>query len=224
VFPDGRPELVFHLGEPFADAATGVKQDSALLIGQMCGPARLQACGCVDVFGIRLRHVACRSVTEVAAKEITDRIMAVELVCRSARSELWHALGECRQPAYRVTIAERWLRKQVRDRIDPLAESAAAVLMGGRPLPGCGLLGDRQMRRRFSAAVGIGPALFSRIARFQRALQVIDCEPLASVAAGAGYADQSHFTRDFRQFAGCTPRQYVEQTCLARDFAQNSLR
>jgi AraC-like DNA-binding protein len=30
-------------------------------------------------------------------------------------------------------------------------------------------------------------------------------DPLAKVAYGAGYADQSHFTRNFRELVGCRP-------------------
>ena len=32
--------------------------------------------------------------------------------------------------------------------------------------------------------------------------------PLSQIAAEAGFADQSHFTRTFKRFTGLTPRQY----------------
>jgi AraC-like DNA-binding protein len=35
---------------------------------------------------------------------------------------------------------------------------------------------------------------------------------LGRVAAQAGYADQSHLTREFNELAGLTPRQYFSAT------------
>jgi AraC-like DNA-binding protein len=38
-------------------------------------------------------------------------------------------------------------------------------------------------------------------------LEVVE-EPIARIALDAGFADQSHFTRAFRRYAGLTPAQY----------------
>jgi AraC-like DNA-binding protein len=67
-------------------------------------------------------------------------------------------------------------------------------------------IGERQLRRRFAAAVGYGPKTFARIARFQRALALLRAgEPAAGAAYAAGYADQAHMTREMRALAGRTP-------------------
>jgi AraC-like DNA-binding protein len=63
----------------------------------------------------------------------------------------------------------------------------------------------------FSAAVGLTPKLFGRLARFQtvireasRGLKV----DWVHVALDCGYSDQPHLTREFREFAGVTPSAY----------------
>src|SRR5262245_34701865 len=60
--------------------------------------------------------------------------------------------------------------------------------------------------RRFVAEIGVPPRTVVRLARFRRALRLLDASgPLAEIAATAGYADQSHMTREFKEFAGIAP-------------------
>jgi AraC-like DNA-binding protein len=70
-------------------------------------------------------------------------------------------------------------------------------------------ISQRQLRRRFIAAVGYGPKTFARVMRFQALLahaqQPSSRLDLASLAAEAGYADQAHLTREVRRLAGSTP-------------------
>ena len=70
-------------------------------------------------------------------------------------------------------------------------------------------ISQRQLRRRFTAAVGYGPKTFARVMRFQallaRASRPSDRLDLAGLAAEAGYADQAHMTREVRRLAGTTP-------------------
>ena len=66
----------------------------------------------------------------------------------------------------------------------------------------------RTFRREYGVTVGE----YARALRLDWA-QALLSDPdlsLAEVAAGAGFADQSHFTRAFRAYAGVTPGRYRE--------------
>jgi AraC-like DNA-binding protein len=66
----------------------------------------------------------------------------------------------------------------------------------------------RQLHRLCTKTIGYGPKLLQRVLRVQRALilaQDDDNGRLAAVAAGAGYADQAHMTREIRGLCGTTP-------------------
>jgi AraC-like DNA-binding protein len=67
----------------------------------------------------------------------------------------------------------------------------------------------RQLRRRFTAAVGYGPKMFQSVLRFQRLLhfsgRISAPRNLAQVSADLGYADQAHMTREVRRFSGSPP-------------------
>ncbi|GIE95120.1 helix-turn-helix transcriptional regulator [Paractinoplanes rishiriensis] len=64
----------------------------------------------------------------------------------------------------------------------------------------------RQLERAFRQHFGMSPGAVQRVARFQRAADLIGLGvPLAAVAARSGYADQSHLSRETRDLAGWTP-------------------
>ena len=83
-----------------------------------------------------------------------------------------------------------------------------------------GWSGDH-LGRRFRAEFGVGPKVAARMARFDRARRDVarradaGALALADVAADHGYADQAHFTREFRALADCTPTRWVEEEVRA---------
>ena len=64
---------------------------------------------------------------------------------------------------------------------------------------------------RFKRQVGMTPKMAARLIRFESARRrVAGGLGWARLAAEAGYADQSHLVREFRQFTGLTPTAFAE--------------
>jgi AraC-like DNA-binding protein len=81
-------------------------------------------------------------------------------------------------------------------------------------------ISERRLHSIFSEDVGLSPKQWSRVRRFQRALRALHqgCDMRwAELAATCGYADQAHFSRDFRSFSGIDPTTY----CASRGRWQN---
>jgi AraC-like DNA-binding protein len=74
-------------------------------------------------------------------------------------------------------------------------------------------ISERQLHRRFSAAIGYGPKRFQSVLRFQRLLKIARArgaeQNLADLAARAGYADQAHMTRDVHRLANLRPTELL---------------
>jgi AraC-like DNA-binding protein len=70
---------------------------------------------------------------------------------------------------------------------------------------------DRQLRRRFQAAVGYGPKTLAQVLRFRRFVDAIDDgrADLAALAFDIGYADQAHLTREATRLAGMPPARFA---------------
>ena len=94
------------------------------------------------------------------------------------------------------------------------------VAYGLRELPRCDRVGDvvartgyshKRIVELFDRQVGLSPKTYSRMRRFQRAIRILERNPGAAwseVALRAGYSDQPHFSRDFRNITGMTARAY----------------
>jgi AraC-like DNA-binding protein len=72
---------------------------------------------------------------------------------------------------------------------------------------------ERQLRRRFQAAVGYGPKTLQRVLRLRRFLARAVAgdgdSQLATAAFEAGYADQAHLGRECRALTGLSTRQLL---------------
>jgi AraC-like DNA-binding protein len=79
-------------------------------------------------------------------------------------------------------------------------------------------LSERTLSRLFERHVGMPPAAYSRILRFNRAVMKLRSsgpEGLADVAASLGFADQSHMARDLKELGGLTATQLMRADSLA---------
>lgn len=74
-------------------------------------------------------------------------------------------------------------------------------------------LTERALQRLMAKRVGLSPKWLIRRRRLHGAAQRLsgDAPALADLAASLGYADQSHFQRDFKSVTGMTPTTYAMQ-------------
>jgi AraC-like DNA-binding protein len=73
----------------------------------------------------------------------------------------------------------------------------------------------QHLRRVVRNHVGVGPMTLARVARLQRAVDLLQRgggRRLSRVAMCSGYFDQAHMNRDFRELAGVTPREAAAPT------------
>jgi AraC-like DNA-binding protein len=130
----------------------------------------------------------------LAARVIEQRSVAARL--SAAEASLARRLAAAGPPDPMIVAATRWLARRPAGRIEALARSLD--------------IGERRLRRRFTAAIGYGPKTFQRVLRLQRLLALAGRSPcrgagLASLAAAAGYTDQAHMSRELWALTGLSP-------------------
>jgi len=172
------------------------------------------------IVGLRLRSGLAGRVLGLPASELRDARLSLEDVWSRPGAELAERVGVAETPEGRRETLEQAVRARLARVPDADTLVLEAVRRLGRPGTRVGTLSEalgtseRQLLRRFNAAIGYGPKTLDRVLRFQRFLSLAPAlaagdEALARVAADLGYADQAHLTRDCAQLSGLTPTRLV---------------
>ena len=167
--------------------------------------------------GVRLRPGAGGAALGLPLSALLNQRVEASDLGPGVGARLARSLGPALAPAAALRLLASEVRRLVLDHPpDPLVTEAARLL--GQPGAQAGEVaarlgvGERQLLRRCRAAVGYGPATLRRVLRFRRFVDRIDAgegQPggpgLARLAAGTGYADQAHLTRECVRLAGLPP-------------------
>ena len=165
-------------------------------------------------YGVRFRVGAAGAALGWPAHDLIDETIALEeLWGRAAAEAIAEGAEAAGDPERRLAALAAGVaaRLPAPDRLDGAVRLAALSMatpdMRVERLGDRVGLGERQLRRRFAAAVGYGPKTLQRVLRFQCFLALAgDARgDLARVALDAGYADQAHLTRECRTLAGLPP-------------------
>jgi len=232
IVPDGCPELILHLADPFRRWHEGgvERQPSAFLVGEMTRALSVQPGGRVATMGIRFRPSGLRGILRAPLDELTDRATPIDALWGRAARDLEEVVREARSDAERVRRAERFLlvRRAEGPGPDAAVEAAVGLILRERgqvrlaALAAAACLSERQLERRFRVGVGLAPKTLARLVRFQEVLRRLgggEAPDWVQVALDCGYCDQSHLVRDFRELAGAAPSRYLRaEGELARRF------
>jgi AraC-like DNA-binding protein len=173
-------------------------------------------------------HVLLTVFTEAGARaflrEPLDQLLnrMIPMDCLLRRSPL-HALQEqlmdAGDLASRTDLVERFLLAQLRTGApDAVTEAVVTgiqkchgALRIEKLAPAMGL-SLSALERRFRRNVGTSPRRFASIVRMRHVLRLRrTCRNLTEIAYRAGYCDQPHFIKDFKNFTGSAPEMFFRQ-------------
>ena len=150
-----------------------------------------------------------RRLARKMERELRAGYAASPLVVESALLELASLIFPTPRP--RETGRLRWLER-VHDYLD--AHFAQDITLDGlaRSAGVSRTYLARMFRQRYGCSVGD----YLRSQRIEQAGRWLACsdKPLAEIALGCGYFDQSHFSNSFRQHFGITPSRYRREASL----------
>jgi AraC-like DNA-binding protein len=215
VLPDGCMDLICDVARP---GHTGTSDGEWRCIGTATRAQPVVLAGAVDIFGIRFRPGAIAALCGVDAASLTDGdaamrdVIDLSLGAAEQLAAVRDIEARCRQVA--PALCERTL-DLARD-WRTIEFILGGLRQGDRRVPVDAIahsvgVGRRQLERRILRTVGIGPTRFRSICRLRRLLTLASAaprRPWSQIALDAGYADQSHMSREFLRYAGSTPERW----------------
>ncbi len=176
--------------------------------------------------GVMLAPAAGFLLTGQSVTAYTDRFVDVQEVLGAAGDRLVEAVRTAVRPDPHSPQAHAAAMEAYADALRPYLPVDAEGLLVNRLVAHveehpdvlrvaqvCEAFGltERALQRLVSRRLGLTPKWLISRRRLQEAAERLrtDPSPMADLAAGLGYADQAHFTRDFARVTGTTPGRFA---------------
>ena len=206
----------------YGDQQALVKSPIAVVVGpQTSRRVEMQLQGSLESLVIMFQPDGLYRLFSIPMHHLTDQDYDAHSVLGAFIAQTRQRLGECVSFAQRVSFLDETLLRQAQRSLhfDGISAAAHQIMRSGgqnnlRQLAETANLGVRQFERRFISQVGMRPKLFSRIARFEAALDFkarFEASSWADVAHRFGFYDQMHMIHDFAEFTRETPTHFLQQ-------------
>lgn len=212
-FPIGCPQIIFHKRTPLFIPELGSSQSRVTISGQVNFPAHIHTDGNLEMVVAVFRPHTIGMFIDTPPSSFYNLEISGDNIGNKRFSEFASRILECRDNAESVRILDSLLTRRIRPslNIDRIGDTVDRLMrkpsVSVRDLADGACLSKKQFERVFREAVGMNPKEYSRVVRFQKAMRLMQCgsHDFAAIAAECGFADQSHFIREFKTMSGLTP-------------------
>ncbi|MGW4497115.1 helix-turn-helix domain-containing protein [Micromonospora sp. NPDC004336] len=234
----GPGPVAVHRGLPSSTVSITIPEEDSLEIGWIGRPgsrrkiravvaglhldaAELRQEGCARGVYVTLSPLGAGTLLGIPASALAGQVVDLADVV-PAMADLPERLTACRSWPSRRALVERCLAAGLSRHGEPanhgeLLATLTALARASRVREAAELLGcsRRHLSGRVRAEFGVTPKEYQRLVRFEtargRLLAAANAGRvgLAAVAAASGFADQAHFTREWRAMAACTPMEWL---------------
>jgi len=173
------------------------------------------------VVQIVLQPTTLYLLTGIPASEFSNTFIDAELIWGKEISSAHEQMCNTEPIEEVIRIAEGFLEKIIRksrfgfqgiDKVSTLILNQIQTVSIDK-LASDACLSSRQFQRKFSERTGIGPKLFDKVVRFEKAFFMKNANPhldWLSIALACGYYDYQHLAKDNKYFTNLTPTGFYE--------------
>ena len=175
----------------------------------------------VRLAGVHFKPWGMSPFVDMPATELRDRWVPVDAVWHRSLDRIRNQVGDVASVTEILRVLEEELRSRLAEapsRGLGLVQRTGVRLQASDGAVPVGALSDaagvsgNHLATQFKRHVGVTPKRVARIYRFARLILSVDAlRPVnwSELAQTAGYFDQAHFGREFKDFTGHTPTEYL---------------
>jgi len=224
IIPDGTIEMAFILGDDIKRYISDnefIIQPRAMVLGHTIEPFFIKPTGFVNTFAVRFYPYGFANFVEMSIKNLANRETPIEfLFGEKTANELERKIINATNSSERIEIIENFLLDKLNEKttIDNIVKTTIDALLetNGSASISTILKEDlskrRQLERNFKKQIGVSPKQLGKVIRLQTALKLLlnrKTENLTDIAYESEYFDQAHFTKDFKEFTGINPKEFL---------------
>lgn len=230
IVPDGCIEMAFILGDDikrYTDGEAFILQPRAMILGQTLEPFDIEPTGYVNTFAVRFYPYGFTNFVDRPLQELANTETPLsELFEEQTVATLTQNIIQAANTSERIALIESFLFEKLNApaTLDHIVKTTLDALLhskGSAPINSilkADLSKRRQLERKFSKEIGISPKQLGKIIRLQAALKMLlneEVENLTRIAYESEYYDQAHFIKDFKEFTGTNPKEFLGNESLA---------
>ncbi len=230
IVPDGCLEMAFILGDDikrYTSEREFILQPRAMVLGQTIEPFYVEPTGFVKTFAIRFYPYGFADFfAEPINNLVNKETPIVQIFGTENADDLEEKIVKSENTEQRIGIIEKFLLERLNDKktinrivkntVDSLLSTNGAVSI--KSILKDDLSKRRQLERNFKRQIGVSPKQLGKVIRLQTALKMLlnsKSENLTDIAYKSEYFDQAHFIKDFREFTGINPKEFINNENLA---------
>jgi AraC-like DNA-binding protein len=175
----------------------------------------------VRLVGVHFKPWGISPFVDMSMTGLRDRWVPADAVWGRSLDRIRNQVGDTASATGALRVLEEELRSRLAEapsrglglvrRTGGRLEASRGAVPVGALTDAAGVSGNH-LAAQFKSHVGVTPKRLARIYRFARLIVSVDARrPVdwAELAQTAGYFDQSHFSREFKDFTGHTPTEYL---------------